>query len=111
MYKRQTSYLDLFDDKYAGLVALPAMSGTAGPYILSEIAEDLGGSLDDRQAALDLYAEKKDNIGMWYTSDLVPALTNKEVAVTVYMDFMIPALNAVSYTHLDVYKRQLVLLE
>ena len=31
---------------------------------------------------------------MWYTSDLVPALTNKEVAVTVYMDFMIPALNA-----------------
>ena len=89
-----TSYLDLFDDKYAGLVALPAMSGTAGPYILSKIAEDLGGSLDDRQAALDLYAEKKDNIGMWYTSDLVPALTNKEVAVTVYMDFMIPALNA-----------------
>ena len=46
------------------------------------------------KAALDLYAEKKDNIGMWYTSDLVPALTNKEVAVTVYMDFMIPALNA-----------------
>lgn len=89
-----TSYMDLFDDKYAGLVALPAMTATAGPYVFSKIAEDLGGSLDDYQAALDFYAEKKDNIGMWYTSDLVPALTNKEVAITVYMDLMLPVLNA-----------------
>ena len=89
-----TSYMDLFDDKYAGLVALPAMTATAGPYVFSAIAEDLGGSLDDNQAALDFYAEKKDNIGMWYTSDIVPALTNKEVAITVYMDLMLPVLNA-----------------
>lgn len=89
-----TSYMDLFDDKYAGVVALPAMTATAGPYVFSAIAEDLGGSLDDYQAALDLYAEKKDNIGMWYTSDIVPALTNKEVGITVYMDLMLPVLNA-----------------
>ena len=89
-----TSYMDLFDDKYAGLVALPAMTATAGPYVFSAIAEDLGGDLTNYQAALDLYAEKKDNIGMWYTSDLVPALTNKEVAISVYMDLMLPVLNA-----------------
>ncbi len=88
-----TSYMDLFDDKYAGLVALPAMTATAGPYVFAAIAEDLGGDLTNYQAALDLYAEKKDNIGMWYTSDLVPALTNKEVAITVYMDLMLPVLN------------------
>ena len=54
-------------------------------YVFAEIAEDLGGDLTDYQAALDLYAEKKDNIGMWYTADIVPALSNKEVAITVYM--------------------------
>lgn len=89
-----TSYMDLFDDKYAGLVSLPAMTSTAGPYVFSSIAEELGGSLEDRQAALDLYKEKADNIGMWYTSDIVPALINKEVAITVFMDLMIPVLNA-----------------
>ena len=88
------SYMELFDDKYAGLIALPAMTATAGPYVFSAIAEGLGGSLGDHQAALDFYAEKKDNVGMWYTSDLVPALINKEVAITVYMDLMLPVLQA-----------------
>ena len=87
-----TSYMDLFDDKYAGLVALPSMTATAGPYVFAKFAEDLGGDLTDYQAALDLYAETKDNIGMWYTSDIVPALSNKEVAITVYMDLMLPVL-------------------
>lgn len=89
-----TSYMDLFDDKYAGLVALPAMTATAGPYVFSAIAKDLGGSLEDYQSALDFYAEKKDNIGMWYTTDLVAALTQKQVAITVYMDLMLPVLQS-----------------
>jgi len=89
-----TSYKDLFDDKYAGLVALPAMTATAGPYVFSAISKDLGGSLEDYQAALDFYAEKKDNIGLWYTTDLVPALTQKQVAITVYMDLMLPVLQS-----------------
>lgn len=89
-----TSYMDLFDDKYAGLVALPAMTATAGPYVFSAIAKDLGGSLEDYQSALDFYAEKKGNIGLWYTTDLVPALTQKQVAITVYMDLMLPVLQS-----------------
>lgn len=89
-----TSYMDLFDDKYAGLIAIPAMTATAGPYVFSAIAKDLGGSLEDYQAALDFYTEKKDNVGLWYTTDLVPALTQKEVAITVYMDLMLPVLQS-----------------
>ena len=89
-----TSYMDLFDDKYAGLVSLPAMTATAGPYVLGAIAEDLGGSLEDYQAALDLYKEKAGNIGLWYTSDIVPALTSNQVAITVYMDLMLPVLQS-----------------
>lgn len=88
-----TSYMELFDDKYAGLVALPAMTATAGPYVFAAVAEELGGSLDDYQAALDFYNEKKDNIKFWYTTELVAGLTNEEVAITVYMDLMFPALN------------------
>ncbi len=88
------SYMDLFDDKYAGLVALPAMTSTAGPYVFAAIAKDLGGGLDDYQAALDFYAEKKDNISLWYTTELVSALTQKEAAISVYMDFMLPILQS-----------------
>ncbi len=88
------SYMDLFDDKYAGLVSLPAMTATAGPYVLAAIAQDLGGGLDDYQAALDLYEEKKDNISLWYTTELVTALTQKEAAITVYMDLMLPVLQS-----------------
>ncbi len=87
-----TSYMELFDEKYAGLVSIPAMTATAGPYVFAAIAEELGGSLDDYQAALDFYAEKKDNIKLWYTTDIVPALTNGDVAITVYMDLMFPVL-------------------
>ncbi len=87
-----TSYMDLFDDQYAGIVSLPAMSSTAGPYVLGAIAEELGGDLDNYQVALDLYAEKKDNIKLWYTSDLIGAMAQKEVAVTVFMDLLMPVL-------------------
>ncbi len=87
-----TSYMELFDDKYAGLVSLPAMTATAGPYVLIAIAEQLGGGIDNYQPALDLYKEKKDNIKLWYTTDLMAALSQKEVAITVYMDLMLPVL-------------------
>jgi putative spermidine/putrescine transport system substrate-binding protein len=78
-----TSYMELLDDKYAGLVSLPAMTATAGPYVLIAIAEQLGGGIDNYQPALDLYKEKKDNIKLWYTPDLMAALSQKEVAITV----------------------------
>mgnify|MGYP000206370710 CR=1 FL=1 len=87
-----TSYMDLFDDKYAGIVSLPAMTSTAGPYVLGAIAENLGGDLENYQAALDLYKEKKDNIKLWYTSDIIGAMAQKEVAITVYMDLLMPIL-------------------
>jgi putative spermidine/putrescine transport system substrate-binding protein len=87
-----TSYMDLFDDKYAGIVSLPAMTSTAGPYVLGAVAEELGGDLENYQVALDLYKEKKDNIKLWYTSDIIGAMAQKEVAITVYMDLLMPIL-------------------
>ena len=63
-----TSYQDLFDDKYAGMVALPDMTSTAGPYMLVAMAEAMGGSQEDVTPAMTLMQEKKDNINIWYTA-------------------------------------------
>ena len=83
-----TSYIELFDDKYAGRVALPDMTSTVGPYILISLAEDLGGSQEDVSAAFEFMKEKKDNIDMWYTaqSDVVNAFTTGEKDITIFMD-------------------------
>ena len=89
-----TSYQDLFDDKYAGMVALPDMTSTAGPYILVAMAEAMGGSQEDVSAAMALMQEKKDNIDLWYSasSDVVTAFTTGEAAITVFMDINMPGL-------------------
>lgn len=90
-----TSYKDLFDDKYAGLVALPDMTSTAGPYLLVTLAEELGGSQEDVSPAMSLMQEKKDNVGIWYTtsSDVQNAFTTGEIAIALFMDINMPSLS------------------
>ena len=89
-----TSYQDLFDDKYAGMVALPDMTSTAGVYMLIAMAEAMGGSQEDVTPAMTLMQQKKDNINMWYTtsSDVVTAFTTGEVNIAVFMDINMPGL-------------------
>ena len=89
-----TSYVELFDDQYAGMVTLPDMTSTAGPYLLVAMAEALGGSADDLIPATELMQEKKDNINLWYTtnSDVVNAFTTGEDCITVFMDINMPSL-------------------
>lgn len=89
-----TSYQELFDDQYAGMVALPDMTSTAGPYMLVAMAEAMGGSQEDVSAAMALMQEKKDNINLWYTasSDVVNAFTTGEANITVFMDINMPGL-------------------
>lgn len=89
-----TSYQDLFDDQYAGMVALPDMTSTAGPYMLVAMAEAMGGSQEDVSAAMTLMQEKKDNINLWYSasSDVVNAFTTGEANITVFMDINMPGL-------------------
>ena len=89
-----TSYQDLFDDKSAGMVALPDMTSTAGPYMLVAMAEAMGGSQEDVTPAMTLMQEKKDNINIWYTasSDVVNAFTTGEANITVFMDINMPGL-------------------
>lgn len=89
-----TSYQDLFDDKYAGMVALPDMTSTAGPYMLVAMAEAMGGSQEDVSPAMELMQQKKDNIHIWYStsSDVVNAFTTGEANITVFMDINMPGL-------------------
>lgn len=89
-----TSYQDLFDDKYAHMVALPDMASTAGPYMLVAMAEAMGGSQEDVTPAMNLMQQKKDNIDLWYTtsSDVVNAFTTGEANIAVFMDINIPGL-------------------
>lgn len=89
-----TSYQDLFDDKYAGMVILPDMTSTAGPYMLVSMAEAMGGSQEDVSAAMSLMQEKKDNIVGYYSasSDVVNAFTTGEASITVFMDINMPGL-------------------
>ena len=91
-----TSYQDLFDDKYAGMVALPDMTSTAGPYMLVAMAEAMGGSEEDVTPAMELMQEKKDNIDLWYStsSDVVNAFTTGEINIAVFMDINMPGLTS-----------------
>lgn len=91
-----TSYQDLFDDKYAHLVALPAMSSTACPYMLVAMEEAMGGTQEDVSDAFKLMQDKKDNIDIWYTtsSDVQNAFTNEEIAIAVFMDINMASLSS-----------------
>ena len=89
-----TSYQDLFSGKYDGLISLPDMSGTAGPYLLITLAEALGGSQENVDPAFELLAANKDKIAQFYTasSDVQTAFTTGEIAVSVFMDMNMPTL-------------------
>lgn len=88
------SYLELFSDKYKGLVALPDAVTSAGPYLLISMAEELGGSQENIQPALDYIDEHKDNIAHWYTtsSEVQTGFTTGEIAVALFMDINLPLL-------------------
>lgn len=89
-----TSYQDLFNGKYDGLISIPDMSGTAGPYLLIALAEALGGSQDNVDPAFELLAKNKDKIAQFYTasSDVQTGFTSGEIAVSVFMDMNMPTL-------------------
>ena len=88
------SYQDLFDDKYAHLVALPAMASTACPYMLVAMEEAMGGTQEDVSDAFQLMQDKKDNIDLWYmtTSEVQTAFTSEEIAIAVFMDINMASL-------------------
>ena len=89
-----TSYQDLFNGNYDGLISLPDMSSTAGPYLLIALAEALGGSQENVDPAFELLAANKDKIAQFYSasSDVQTAFTTGEIAVSVFMDMNMPTL-------------------
>lgn len=94
MVSKPESYLDLFGGEYAGLVALPDMATTAGPYLLISLAEELGGSQENVQPALDYIAAHKDAVAQWYStsSEVQTGFTTGEIAVALFMDINLPLL-------------------
>jgi len=94
LVEKPESYLDLFSDEYKGLVALPDATTSAGPYLLISMAEELGGSQENIQPALDYIDEYKDNIAHWYTtsSEVQTGFTTGEIAVALFMDINLPLL-------------------
>lgn len=91
-----TSYLDLFSGKYNGVLSLPDMASTAGPYLLVALAEAQGGSQENVDPAFKLLADNKDNIAQFYSasSDVQTGFTTGEIAVSVFMDMNVPTLQA-----------------
>ncbi|MDR0623494.1 MAG: ABC transporter substrate-binding protein [Treponema sp.] len=90
------SYLDLFNGKYNGLISIPDMSSTAGPYLLIALAEALGGGQNDVESAFKLLADNKKNIAQFYTtsSEVQTGFTTGEIGITVFMDMNVPPLVA-----------------
>ena len=88
------SYQDLFDDKYAHLVALPAMNSTACPYMLVAMEEAMGGTQEDVSDAFKLMQDKKDNLDVWYstTADVTTAFSTGECCIALFMDINMPGL-------------------
>lgn len=89
-----TSYKDLFSGKYNGQLSLPDMASTAGPYLLTTLAEKAGGSATNVQPGFDILKANKDNVKQWYmaSSDVQTAFTTGEIGVSVFMDMNMPAL-------------------
>ncbi len=90
------SYRELFEGDYAGRVAMPDMTGTAGPMIAVALVEELGGSQEDITPAIDFMAEHKENIGIFYASgsDVINAFSTGECDIAVFMDMFLPILQA-----------------
>ncbi len=94
MVEAPTSYMDLFNGSYDGLVSIPDMTSTAGPMLMLTMAEALGGGDAGIDAAFDVFVENKDNIVQYYSasSDVQTAFTSEEIAVSVFMDMNVPSL-------------------
>lgn len=89
-----TSYMDLFNGNYDGLISLPDMASTAGPYLLVSLAEDLGGSQENVTPAMELLKKEKSKIADFYMSgsSVQTGFTTGEIAVAVFMDMNVPLL-------------------
>jgi putative spermidine/putrescine transport system substrate-binding protein len=89
-----TSYLDLFNGKYDGMLSLPDMTTTAGPYLLVAMAEALGGSASNVNPAFEFLKKNVKSVAQFYTtsSDVQTGFTTGEIAVSVFMDMNMPML-------------------
>jgi len=87
-----TSYLDLFNGKYDGMLSLPDMTTTAGPYLLVAMAEALGGSASNVDPAFEFLKKNVKSVAQFYTtsSDVQTGFTTGEIAVSVFMDMNMP---------------------
>lgn len=88
------SYVDLFNGAYDGLISLPDMSSTAGPYLLVAMADSLGKNAQDVDPVFSFLAENSDQVAQFYTtsSEVQTAFTTGEIAVSVFMDMNMPLL-------------------
>jgi putative spermidine/putrescine transport system substrate-binding protein len=88
------SYKDLFNGQYNGLISLPDMASTAGPYMLITLAEQSGGSATNVEPGFELLKANKDNVKQWYlaSSDVQTAFSTGEIGVSVFMDMNMPSL-------------------
>ncbi len=89
------SYLDLFNGNYDGMLSLPDMTSTAGPYLLIALAEELGGSAENVDPAIEFLKENVDSVAQFYTtsSDVQTGFTTGEIAVSLFMDMNMPMLS------------------
>lgn len=88
------SYQDLFKDEFKGKVALPDMTSTAGPYLLTTLAKDLSGDEKNTDAAFQFLKSKKSNVNLWYTTsaDVTKAFSTGDINVALFMDMNMPSL-------------------
>jgi putative spermidine/putrescine transport system substrate-binding protein len=64
------SWLDLLDEEYAGLIALPAMPNSGGYAFLSMLSIIDGGDETDLTGAIDQVADFRDNVVMFIESSV-----------------------------------------
>jgi putative spermidine/putrescine transport system substrate-binding protein len=88
------SYKDLLSGKYKGLLSLPDMASTAGPYLLTTLAEKSGGSATNVEPGFKLLKANKNNVKQWYmtSSEVQTAFSTGEIGVAVFMDMNMPSL-------------------
>jgi len=88
------SYVDLFNGSYDGLISLPDMSSTAGPYLLVAMTDSLSGSEQDVDPVFSFLAKNNTKVAQFYTtsSEVQTAFTTGEIAVSVFMDMNMPML-------------------
>jgi putative spermidine/putrescine transport system substrate-binding protein len=61
-----TSIMDLFDDAYAGHLALPAMPNSGGYALLTQLTQLEGGDESDLSPGIEVVAANKDNVATFF---------------------------------------------